>query len=303
MTTTSKSPQLPAYALDGRPLEWNADRSAVRFDGTIAEYHSDKNAVSSSALKALMRSPAHMLAALNGSANDESAARRLGTGVHTKVLEVARYAREYVVFDGRRQGTKWDLFQARNVGKTILSLSEEAQVAGCTEATLVAPAVQGEGCIYTVEDLVTHGTVERNTYWVDEATGLTCRIRPDLEIQNVTVDLKTTDDARAESFGRQCQRLGYDLQAAFYTRGRRAFDIEGEHFPFVFVASELTAPHGVQVHVADEDEFVRPGDRKVAAALAMYLRCKTANRWPGYTAPTTTLKLPLWSRYPAALDI
>ncbi len=303
MNTKAQTPRLPAYALDGRDLEWNADRSAVRFDSTNAEYHSDKTAISSSALKSLVRSPAHMLAALTCAAAEDTPARRLGTAVHTRVLEPARFAQEYVVFDGRRQGRRWDRFREANVGKTMLTASEEDQVLGCSAATLAAPAVHADGHIYSVGDLVAHGTAERNTYWVDEATGLTCRMRADLMVHNVTVDLKTTDDARVESFGRQCLRLGYDLQAAFYTRGRRAFDPQGESFPFLLVASELARPHGVQVHLVDEDEFVKPGDAKVQAALALYQRCAAANQWPGYAAPASTLKLPLWSRYPAALAI
>lgn len=298
----SPSPALPAYALDGRPLEWNADRTAVRFDSTNAEYHSDQNAISSTALKALLRSPAHMLQRLQGN-DEDTPSRRLGTAVHTFVLEGPRFAREYVVYDGRRQGLDWELFEASNLGKTVLTLAEHEKVIGCSEAALTAPAVQGADCVYTLEDLITHGQAERNTYWVDEATGLTCRMRADLMVQNVTLDLKTTDDARAEPFARQCARMGYDIQAAFYTRGRRAFDPEAQSHPFLFVAAELTPPHGVQVHVADQEAFVEPGDAKVSKALALYRRCMQAGRWPSYSAPTATLKLPLYERYPAPLDI
>lgn len=154
---------------------------------------------------------------------DDTASRRLGTGVHTYVLEPKRFALEYVVYEGRRQGNDWELFQATHLNKTILSRQEYVRVVGCGEETLISPAVQGQDAVYTVEDLIEHGTVERNTYWVDEETGLTCRMRADLMIQNITVDLKTTDDARADAFANQCGRLGYDLQTAFYTRGRRAF--------------------------------------------------------------------------------
>jgi len=288
---------LPAYALDGRSLHWNAARTAVMFDSTMAEYHSDANAVSSSALKSLVRSPAHMRAYLAGHC-EETASQRLGSAVHAAVFEPQRFARDYVVWNGDRRGRKWLDFSRMNAGREILSIKELARVEQCAQAVLVAPAVHDDQQTYTVADLIQYGQVERNVYWLDETTGLTCRMRADLMIQHVTLDLKTTDDARAGEFVRQCVRLHYDIQSAFYLRGRRAFDPRLKSAPFLFVAAELADPYGVQVHQADEEAFVAVGDDKVSVALQTLRVCRQMNQYPSYSAPRTTLKIPVWARYP-----
>lgn len=297
-------PSLPAYALDGRPLIWNADRTAVMFDSTNEEYHSDRGSISSTALKILLRSPAHFRAYQCGPRKKELDSQRIGTATHAAVFEPYRFSKDYVVWHQRRGAAGWNSFVGANVGKEILTRSEHDLVSACAQSIRSTEALRDEsGAVYTVDDLITYGTCERNLYWVDQASGLTCRMRADLMIQNVTVDLKTTDDARAERFGWQCVRHDYDVQAAFYLRGRRAFDPNTQHFPFIFIAAELTAPHAALVHTADDDAFIAPGDKKVSAALALLKACQASSSFPGYERPRTTLKLPLSARFPRGLDI
>lgn len=304
VTMTTASPRLPLYAHDGRAIQWNADRSAAMFDSTNDEYHSDADAVSASFLKKVLRSPAHALAGADGEAV-ELDSQRLGTAVHTLALEPARFKAEYALYDRRRGTTDFELFCESHPGKTILTRKEFDRVVACAAAVRGAVAVEGDDGTYTIDQLLTSGfaVVERNLYWVDAESGLTCRARPDLMVMHLTFDLKTTDDARALAFSHQCHRLHYDLQAAFYLRGRKAFDPDLVDPPFLFVAAETRAPCGVQVHVADRDEFVEVGDKKVQEALSMVRKCRDANFWPGYPRPNSTLKIPLNRRYPVALDI
>lgn len=77
---------LPAYARDGRPLQWNATRTAVAFDATDDEYRSDPTAVNASTLKLLARSPAHMASAMQRP-KKELPSQRLGTAIHAATLE------------------------------------------------------------------------------------------------------------------------------------------------------------------------------------------------------------------------
>jgi hypothetical protein len=142
------------------------------------------------------------------------------------------------------------------------------------------------------------GQCERSIYWLDEATGLTCKARLDLMVRHVTVDLKTTDDARPEAFSRQADRLGYDLQAAFYLRGRRALEPNLPATPFVFIAAELNDPFEPQVHVADPEDFVAYGEAKVVQTMRVVAQCQQAGRYPGYSTSMKTLKLPAYRRFP-----
>jgi hypothetical protein len=54
----------------------------------------------------------------------------------------------------------------------------------------------------------------------------------------------------------------------------------------------------VQVHQADEEAFVAVGDDKVSVALQTLRVCRQMNQYPSYSAPRTTLKIPVWARYP-----
>ncbi len=302
--STGVRPALPAYALDGRPLHWNAGRTAVMFDSTNEEYHSDRGAVSSTGLKVLLKSPAHFRTYQCGPRPKELDSQRIGTAVHAAVLEPQRFKTDYVVWPSRRGASGWKAFAAANAAKVILTRGEYDQVVSCAKSILATEALQDQqGSIFTVEDLIAHGTCERNLYWVDEATGITCRMRADLMIQGVTADLKTVDDARPERFAWQCVRHDYDVQAAFYLRGRKAFDPSANSFPFIFIAAELNAPHCAVVHTADEEAFIEHGDKRVSEALALLKSCQSASSFPGYQRPRTTLKLPLSARYPRGLDI
>lgn len=300
----SPRPALPSYALDGRALLWNPDQSAVMFDSTMEEYHSDRGSVSSTALKALLRSPAHFKEAQLGRQKRQLDSQRIGSAVHAAVFEPQRFAQQYVVWNKRRGAAGWQRFREANLGKEILTQTEHDLVHECALAVRATVAVQDSaGGTYTLDDLLAHGVCERNLYWIDRDTGITCRMRADLMIQNCTVDLKTTDDAREERFAWQCSRLAYDVQAAFYLRGRRAFDPSAESYPFIFIAAELDSPHVALAHTADLDAFLLPGERKVKAAMATLKSCQVARCFPGYERTRSTLKLPFSVRYPRGLDI
>lgn len=291
-------PVLPAYALDGRALTWNSTSTAVMFDSTNEEYHSDSLAISSTALKALDRSSAHMQAKSSGS-NEETKSRRIGTAVHASVLEPVRFASEYVEYAGKRTTRQWKQFKAAHSGRQILTASEWATVAACRERIVSAIAIETSDQSFTVGELIHHGACERVIYWLDEETGLTCKARIDLMCGTATLDIKTTDDARERAFGNQCADQGYDIQAAFYLRARRAMDPTIPRNLFFLIAVELTAPHEVVVWPLDEDLFVNEGERKVKAGLAVVKQCRTNMHWPGYPRPKRPLALPLHRRHGA----
>jgi exodeoxyribonuclease VIII len=297
-------PTLPFYALDGRPLQWSPDGKAVAFDSTAMEYFSDKLAVSSSALKLLARSPAHLRASMN-SPREETASQRIGHAVHAAALEPALFRRDYVRYDGERRGRKWRDFLVANPRREILNTKEWETTVSLSARILDTVIFESEdGNAFTFGELRDHGHCERVIYWLDADTGLTCKARLDLMVGPLTLDVKTTDDAREDAFAYQCHRLGYDIQSAFYLRGRRALDPSLQAPPFIFVAAELAAPYAVVPHRADQDEFVNVGDKSVTKLLRQFKECATSFNWPTYPRPSGTLKLPFAKRFPAtALNI
>lgn len=271
------------------------------FDSTNEEYHTDADAISSSALKALARSAARFKGYLDGIESHSTRSRILGTAVHAAVLEPARFEQEYVIWPGRRAGRAWETFLSTTQTKHVLTQAEYDLVYACADKALrTKTIINDQGDAFTLSDLISFGMCERNIYWIDAETGLTCRARYDLICQHLTVDLKTTDDARQQSFAWQCARLGYDIQAAFYLRGRRAFAMCGAHkaLPFVLLAAELNKCPDAQAHLLHPEQFIAFGDRVVSDCMRRAKLCFETGEFPGYEPPATLLQLPIRARYP-----
>ncbi len=304
-------PVIPLYAMDGRDIQWNADYSACMFDSTSVEYHSDKRSVSSTALKLMQRSPAHYKAAMQAD-RKETASQRFGTAVHAAVLESPRFKTDYVTYTaGTRQTKAWKQFKTEHtvLGHEILTQTEMNLVTSCAQAIVAAPLVRDGDSTLMVNDLLAleGAHSEINVYWLDHATGLTCKARLDLLVGHHVFDIKTTDDARPGEFRWQAARLGYDIQAAFYLRGVRAFFADSltddDVSQFIFIAAESTAPNAVMPLAADQDEFVEFGEQKVTKLMKQFAQCRQSNDWPCYEVQAESLKLPFNKRYPAQLRI
>ena len=226
--TPAACPQLPAYALDGRPLYWNESQTAVAFDSTDDEYHSDEWAASASALKLMDRSPAHLhaerqrqqLLRANGM-RQKTSKYEFGTAVHAAVLEPQRFKQTYLIHPGNRGKTTKSFkdFELANPGKRVLMQTELNDIIGCANSLRSATVIRTKSAAFTMADLVDIGTPERNYYWLDAQTGLTCKARMDLTIENIVIDVKTAQDARGERFKYDAAKFGYHIQAAFYMEG------------------------------------------------------------------------------------
>ena len=287
---------LPRYALDGRELQWNSSKTAVAFDSTESEYFSDLNAVSSSMLREVDRSPAHARTAALGHGED-TPSQRLGRAVHCAVLEPERFAGAYVRWGGHRRGYRWEAFAERHSDMEILNEKEWEIVEGCSESVRAALLTTAGGSC-SVSDLIAGGQTERVVYWLDHDTGLTCRARMDIMVRRGVADLKTTDDARPDAFAAQCGRQGYHLQAAHYLAGERQLTDSQSEAPYLLIAAELRAPHCCLVYPIDQESFLEAGIQARREALNRYLACVKSGTWAGYPAVSAPLRLPLSQRFP-----
>jgi exodeoxyribonuclease VIII len=143
------------------------------------------------------------------------------------------------------------------------------------------------------------GKAEQSVYWVDQATGVLCRCRPDFwRDDNLIVDLKTTEDASPEGFAKSIANWSYDTQDAFYTDGILA--ATGKPLrAFVFLAVEKSArvvegqPLGVAVYQLDEAGR-ELGRAKYREDLGVYAQCIKTGIWPCYGDKLQTISLPQW---------
>jgi PDDEXK-like domain of unknown function (DUF3799) len=129
-------------------------------------------------------------------------------------------------------------------------------------------------------DILETGDAEQTLIWTEN--GVNYRCRPDMMSKDrvVILDYKSTASAAPEAVGRQIGRMGYDLQAQFYSRGVEI--VTGQlHATFVFLFQEITPPYACSL-MSLSNAYRAIGQDKVARATRLWQECLRSNQWPGY---------------------
>jgi len=261
-----------------------------------ATYHAHP-AISKSHLDKIARSPLHYWARYVDPKRvmpKPTPSMRLGSAVHTHVLELDKWDQEWTVapagIDRRTKAGKevWAKFEAEAAGRTVLSSDDAEHVMHMGRAVLGHPAA--------AMLLAMNGKAETTHMWRDTATGLQCKCRPDWlsDDGKIVVDLKTTRDASPRGFRHSLMQYRYHCQAAWYCHGvEQSLGVRPE--AFIFIAVESDAPYGVGVYAADE-EMIEAGWKLCQRDLQKIADCREANRWPSYSDAIETLSLPDWAK-------
>jgi exodeoxyribonuclease VIII len=238
--------------------------------------------------------------------SETTPAMRMGTLVHTAILEPHMMAEEWIVVPEdapNRPSTRqrfakkpspetvaacawWDDFDQRTLGKEIVTEEELEKLDAIRKAVWAHPAA-GKALGMLRE-------VEASIFWTDPVTGVECRCRPDGILSNgLIVDVKTTKDARPDEFVKSVANYRYHVQAAYYSDGYKAV-IGDAPKGFAFIAVETEPPHLVAVYVASEAMILR-GRADYEADLATYKRCDESGEWPGLPDQPVVIDLPKWA--------
>lgn len=260
---------------------------------TNADYHGDVSRISKSGLDKIAKSPAHYFAKyLDPNRVKEEPTKALidGKAVHAAVLEPEVFARDYVLAPKVDRRTKegkqvWEDFQNINAGKEIISLDTYEM---CQR---ICDAVRSH---VSASYLFKSGKAEQTIFWDDNETGAPCKMRADwISSEGYIVDLKTTEDASAYSFGRSAHNYRYDVQAAFYSDGfYRATGNPAQ--AFIFIAVEKEPPYAIGVYFMDQQVY-ELGREKYKRDLQTYMDCRKSGIWPGYDPEAMPLKLPAYA--------
>ena len=235
-----------------------------------------------SSLKELARSPAHYKWRLTHERPD-SPAMMIGRAIHAAVLEPEKFAAEFAVFSGaRRSGPEWTAFKAAHEDATILKADEYEQVQG------VAASVWAHK---VARRLMRYGKPEVSLTWNDKETHVRCKSRPDWVRGDLLMDLKSTRDIDARTFGRTAERLGYAGQLAFARRGLAANGAEDG--PTYIVAVEQEGPFDVAVFRVP-DEVLDAGDAMVSRLLNELVACRRRGKFAGRYEGEAVLDYPVW---------
>lgn len=254
-------------------------------------YHSDISRIGKSGLDLIAKNPAYYYAKYldpNRERETQTPALVVGSAFHAMVLEPWKFKELFAVmplFSGTGSVARKELWINDNRGKDFISLEAYDQISRMRDSIMKHPLVP---------ELLEIGEAEQRLDWEEPGTGALCKAKPDFRNtkSGLIIDLKTTEDASEEGFGRSAYKYRYHVQAPFYCDG--AFMNGLDPSGFVFIAVEKSYPYQVNVFYADE-EFMALGRRTYMQNLETYMECKRTNSWPGYSPEIKPLRLPRWA--------
>lgn len=251
------------------------------------EYHAAKDILSSSGARRLITSTPRKFYEEMTTVRPYNPAFEIGHAAHTLMLTVGDPFEVVDADSWRTKDAKAARDAALQAGNTPLLAKEYAQVRAMADAILEHP-VTGE--LFTRNDT----TSEQSLYWKDEQTGVACRARPDLAVNDwsLIVDYKTTLSADPREFAKSIAKYGYHQQQAWYCEAVET--LTGIRPEFVFVCQEKTPPYEVSLIQLDADA-VRIGGRLNEDARSIYAACMDSGVWPSYPTSVQVVGLPAWA--------
>lgn len=270
---------------------WTPNTPGIFFD-LPEETYRQAPGVNVSAMKYMVKSPAHYHEYMTAPKAAATPAQVFGTLLHRGCLEPHRPA-DYAVKPAEinlrtKEGQAWKADQVA----PIIDEEDARAIARCKTAIQNHPIARA---ILTGKD----SRKEVSVFKVHEPTGLLLKGRLDVlttdtEGNTVVVDLKTTDDASLDGFSRAIAKWRYAQQSAHY------IDLVEAVF-FTFIAIEKDAPHAIGIYSIDR-ESIEIGRQENERCLTLIAECQKTNKWPGYANEVQTIGLPRWAKFNAATE-
>ena len=267
-------------------------------------------ALSSSGLQDFKRS-AHYYRFRQNSERVASKAMTNGTAFHTAVLEPDEFDRLYVIA-GQCVARKKSGERCTNPGTRIYRdkafcgvrghhpkpdfIEEEGGPEIVEKADRDAMGIARDN-LHKHKHIMQYskgvGASEVTGIWVDEPSGVRCKIRLDRELERVShhVDLKYTASADVRAFKRQTWSMGWMHRSAFYRRGMKALGREAT--ASIIIASESEPAHDCNLFILDEAQIGVIG-QGIDQYLTEFAACQQSGDWPGYDEAPVHLTLEDW---------
>jgi len=274
------------------------------FDDT--RYHGS-GGVSSTSLKYLLqRAPNYFLCKQNQQ-NKPTEAMKMGSLVHTMILEPETVKQKYVQCpefgDLRKTANKTAKleFEERNQDKDAVKSELYEKAERMAESVLSHPTAS----------LLLDGSInESSVYWwfkgdyEDERKyKQMCKVRPDAistTHPGMIIDIKTTDDASFTGFAKSIHKFNYHLSAAMYLEGcnsnkelldkTKAFIFTN----FVWVVVEKEYPYNVACYSMCKTDYNI--GRMLFRKSMMVLHDAKEDNFPGYPEEIREIELPAYAQ-------
>lgn len=248
-----------------------------------AEYHADKDSLSVSGAKVLLRAPA--LFRWQQDHPVVSDTFDFGHAAHALVLGVGMKIAVGAYSDFRTAEARQWRDKVREDGETPLLAKDYAIVQAMADALSEHTLAM---------KLLSEGQPEVSAFALDGPTGVMRRARFDWLTAEGVVDYKSTVNSDPAEFGRTAVNFGYAMQDAWYLDV--AADLGHPAAYFAFINQMREPPYLVSVCELDADARAW-GRARNRAALERFRDCRESGYWPGWQADGefTTVSLPSWA--------
>lgn len=229
--------------------------------------------VSISRLLHMQTSPADFIWACENRSTDTKS-KALGRLAHTLILEPHKLDSHYIASkyaEYRTNEAKAWRDSQQEKGLTIYTENDLATAKACAKS-----AINNGNFADLLERLDT--SVEGETEWIDEDSGLACHGRYDLVADGEIWDVKLTKAIEPESFFKEVIKYQYHVKMAWYMDGLNAqgycVDTAG------LMAIRNTAPH-ISVGYCLPASLLEEGRRVYKQLLKKLAECIEMDYWPG----------------------
>lgn len=258
------------------------------YDISADEYHSHP-AYGSSSIRRFSQGTPKEFIYQESSQREPTEAMKLGTAIHTAILEPHLLSETVVTWTGAtRRGKAYEEFKSRNAGKIILT-----EVQG----EVVHAAVKAIQAATSIAKLLSEGESEKSYIAQDPDTGLAIKARPDsrgeIRGKRFLLDVKTIRALDDRTIERAMADHGYGQQAAFYMDTVSLVEKRPvEDFFFLFVKNSMAVD---MRFMRPDEEWISVGRERNRRALQGLEKCIRKSEWPGYPPNLEIIPCPTWA--------
>jgi hypothetical protein len=268
------------------------------YDISNEEYHASAG-ISRSAISLLKKSPLHYWQQYLSEFKEPftaTPAMIIGEAIHTLIMEPHLFDERFVVgqqVDGRtKEGKKYkEEFAILSAGKRVLCEDQYNSIINIMDAVNNHPIVR---------KLIKDPKIEQSIYWVDSASEILCKARPDIWTEKRLIDIKTTADATPEGFSRSVSDYNYHIQAAMQIDAIREITGVLMHH-FVFIAIQTSRPYKPYIYTLGDYE-IELGRKEYKKLLIVLHECFESKRWDLDRETVIELNLPAYAFNKPSID-
>jgi exodeoxyribonuclease VIII len=262
------------------------DKLSGQFDISNEDYHVSPGYSASNLIDVLKYSEAH-LKYFKEHPDQENDAFRIGTMIHTAVLEPQEFNKNYIVaptLDKRTKDGKaaYDKFSSENQGKQLISKKEYDMAMDIQKSVLSTS---------TAKVLLNDAIIERS-FFTRTFNDLLLKARPDAinTKLKVLVDLKTTTNCSDFNIRNSIKDYMYFLQSVVHMFCVNAVMGDNTVTDIVYIFVEKSEPYGCKFVTISQDDIAY-GMNQMALALGKIRKALDTGKFPGYSEEIISLNI------------